>query len=360
MSYSSHSSEPPKRRRRLRVLFLALAFVLLAGLVMGIIAIQSLRAPAKGNVVEIDVARGDSVRVIAELLQKKGLIRNAFAFRVYYYLAAHHTTLLAGQYRIQMGLSISEILDQLAAGRIISNAITVTIPEGYTVKQMAARLSAEGVCSATAFLESTQHDDFTEPFLKSVLPAGPSVKYRLEGYLFPDTYTFRQGETAHDVVNEMLMNFQKHIDGQVVSDMAQQHLTLAQVITEASLIEKEAKVEQERPIIASVIDNRLKIHMALQIDATLQYILGHQNIVTTADAKVKDPYNTYLYPGLPPGPIASPGMASIEAVLHPKTTNYLYYVVKNDGSGESYFARTYAEQLHNEQLSQENLQKYGH
>ena len=123
-------------------------------------------------------------------------------------------------------------------------------------------------------------------------------------------------------------------------------------------MEKEGKGNQERPIIASVIQNRLHRHMKLQIDATLEYILGRKDVLTVKDTEVNDPYNTYLYPGLPPGPIASPGMASILAVIHPAHTPYLYYVAKNDGTGEHYFATTYAEQLHNEALSQENLKTH--
>lgn len=126
------------------------------------------------------------------------------------------------------------------------------------------------------------------------------------------------------------------------------------------MIEKEARVDSERPIIASVIVNRLKIQMKLQMDCTLQYILGHQEIVTTKDTKVDDPYNTYLYPGLPPGPIANPGMASILAAITPAKTDYLYYVVKNDGTGTDFFAKTYAEQLHNEQISEANLKAHSH
>ena len=128
------------------------------------------------------------------------------------------------------------------------------------------------------------------------------------------------------------------------------------------MVEKEAKVAFERPIIASVINNRLQHQppMKLQIDATVLYVIGHRNIVTDADLKAQSPYNTYLNYGLPPGPIANPGMASIMAVIHPAKTKYLYYVVKNDGTGEDYFATTYAQQRHNIALSQANLKKYSH
>jgi len=362
------SSEGPLRqtRRRLkRWMLLVLAAFVAALVLLAAVVLQSIRPPnAPKKTVEVNIRHGDTVREIAQVLQQHGLIRSAFAFRVYYYLEAHHApfvsaegrqvSLMAGAYQLQIGLSISQILQRLETGRIVSTTVSVTIPEGYTVKQIAARLAAQGICSAQAFLTAEQKDAFTEPFLSS-LSEGPDVKHRLEGYLFPDTYDFSKGSTAHAVIDRMLQDFQNHVGGGVQQDITAEHRTLSNVITEASLIEKEAKVGSERPLIASVISNRLRIHMALQIDATIEYVLGHQNIVTTADAKVQDPYNTYVNPGLPPGPIASPGMASIEAALHPQTTDYLYYVVKNDGTGESYFASTYAEQLHNEQLSQENL-----
>jgi UPF0755 protein len=319
-----------------------------------------LRPPAgTREAVDIQVQPGESVRAVASDLERAGLIRNAFVFRMYVKYKAPGLSFQAGHYRLVRGTPIDGLISALAHGDVVNTAITVTIPEGYTVVQIADKLAAEGICGKSQFLNEVQSGTFDVPFVRD-LPKDKHVKYRLEGYLFPDTYEFERGESAHQVLQEFLDNFARHIEGDVTARMQARGLTLDQLLTEASLVEKEARVDKERPIIASVIQNRLQRHMKLQIDATLEYILGHKDVLTEKDTQVDDPYNTYRIDGLPPGPIASPGMASIEAVLNPAKTGYLYYVVKNDGSGQHYFATTYQEQLHNEALSRQNLKAHSH
>jgi UPF0755 protein len=336
-----------------------LVVLCLVVLALGMWAYSQLQPPTgKTDTAAFTVTSGESVRQIAQDLQQVGLIRNAFLFRVY--TSYHHSgSLQAGHYEIQRGTGVAEILQVLGSGKVVAPVISVTIPEGYSVQQIAQRLQDKHVCSKTDFLKAEQNDAFDEAFLTQLKP-NPHVKFRLEGYLFPDTYQFKPGTSAHDVINEMLQNFETRVNAQAMKQLQASGKTLPVIITEASMIEKEARVDSERPIIASVIVNRLKIQMKLQMDCTLQYILGHQEIVTTTDTKVVDPYNTYLYPGLPPGPIANPGMASILAAISPAKTDYLYYVVKNDGTGTDFFAKTYAEQLHNEQLSEANLKAHSH
>lgn len=323
-------------------------------------ALQELRPPGAGKSVTLNVHPGDTSAQIASQMERLGLIRNAFLLRVY--LSLHHDgrTMQAGQYEMTPGTSISELIAQLQTGRVVVKTIRVTIPEGFTVEQIAARMNELHLVSTAAFMTEVKTGKFTEPFL-SQLKADTRIRDRLEGYLFPDTYEFVQGESAHQIVDAMLRNFQTHLTP-VQAQISQRHLTLAAVVTEASMVEKEAKVNFERPIIASVMNNRLNHQppMMLQIDATVLYVVGHHNVVTDADTLVKSPYNTYQNYGLPPGPIANPGLASILAVLKPAQTKYLYYVVKNDGTGEDYFATTWSQQLHNIALSQANLQKSGH
>lgn len=339
---------------------LILLLVLIAAVVL-IWLYQQLQPTSKGNDVKFTIQSGESTSEVAANLQKAGLIRNAFLFRAY--LSLHHVGHLiqAGEYSMAPGASYSQLLKQMEHGEVPSDIVKVTIPEGFTVQQIAQRLNQMKVCTTASFMSEVQHGHFTEPFL-SQLPNDPKIKDRLEGYLFPDTYDFVRGESPHQVIDEMLQDFEKHVTPSVQAQIKSSHLTLPQVITEASMVEKEAKVAFERPIIASVINNRLQHQppMKLQIDATVLYVIGHRNIVTDADLKAQSPYNTYLNYGLPPGPIANPGMASIMAVIHPAKTKYLYYVVKNDGTGEDYFATTYAQQRHNIALSQANLKKYSH
>jgi UPF0755 protein len=313
----------------------------------------------QGQATVLTVQSGQTVTAIGESLAKAGLIRNAFVFRLY--VSYHHLgrSFQAGRYQFKVGMSIAQLTQLLAHGKVMSNAVKVTIPEGFTVKQIAERLAANHICTQQSFLSQVQDGQFTEPFLKQIV-TNKNVKFRLEGYLFPDTYDIRRGESPHQVVDAMLKDFQRHFNTTVMAQIKASGQTLEAVVTKASLVVEEAKVSSERPIIASVIDNRLKDHMKLEIDATIEYILGHQNIVTYKDLKVQDPYNTYLHAGLPPGPIASPGMASIEAAIHPAHTGYLYYVAKYNGTGEHYFSKTYAQQLHNEQLSAANRKKQSH
>ena len=264
----------------------------------------------------------------------------------------------AGEYALPAGLTIPEILQMFENGETIDTSIPVTFPEGFTADQMAARLQADHICSAKDFLYQVNHGKFNEPFLKQI-QVQKGTRYRYEGYLFPDTYDFNKGESAHAVVNEMLQSFQDNVMP-LMKNNKSGLTSLRDIVTVASMVESEAEVKSERPLIASVIYNRLncKPPMKLQIDATVEYALGHHtNIVTYHDLDVNSPYNTYLNYGLPPGPICNPGLASIEAALQPKHTSYLYYVARNDGSGKHYFATTMAQQLQNEQKSQANAQR---
>jgi UPF0755 protein len=287
------------------------------------------------------------------------MIRSETAFLLYYRLHRAQLPILAGTYALSPSMSVQQIMQKISSGEVVQTAIAVTIPEGFDLEDIAAKLQQAGICHAQAFISATQQDTFKQPFLKQLV-GRKQVRYRLEGFLFPDTYDFTRGEKPAEVINEMLDDFAARVLTPAnVKAMKADGLTLNQAITEASLVENEAKVDSERPLIASVIDNRLKAHMKLQIDATVDYAIGHHlTVVTDADIlDAKGPYNTYLFAGLPPGPIGNPGLKSIEAVLHPAKTQYLYYVAKGDGSGTDYFARTYAQQLHNEMLREENLKK---
>lgn len=314
------------------------------------------RPPRAGPERLLVVRSGETVDEVAADMSKLGLVRSGFMFRWYVTLHGEASALEAGTYRFAPGLSIRELVSALVQGKVYVPTVKVTIPEGFTVTQIASRLAAAGVCSKQSFLQTEQQGHFTEAFLR-LIPNNAQVRYRLEGYLFPDTYMFEKHEPAHQVIDTMLQDFAQHIGGSVMAQIHQSGQTLPQVITIASMVEREAQVSSERPIIASVIDNRLRLHMHLRIDATIEYIVGHTNIVTYQDLKVQSPYNTYLHKGLPPGPISNPGMASIDAAIHPAHTDYLYYVARYDGTGRHYFATTWSQQLKNEALSQQNYKR---
>lgn len=334
------------------------AAVLFTAAVAGVCAWALAPLPGTGSV-QVTLPRGDSVREVAQTLQAHGLVRSAWAFQLYVVITGQAGRVQAGTYDVPRGQSVPELLALLVSGKALDRSAWVTIPEGYTVEQIADRLAAAGICSRQAFLDEVQHGEFTETIVQQ-LPQHAQVKYRLEGFLYPDTYRFNPHTPAHAVVDEMLQAFERNVDQPYGAVAKAEGRTLYDVVTEASMIEREARVDAERPLIASVIENRLNHQppMKLQIDATVEYVLGHRDVLTLKDLQVQDPYNTYLHFGLPPGPIASPGIPSILAALHPAHTPYLYYVVKNDGSGEHYFAQTYAEQLHNEALSAANLKAH--
>lgn len=365
----SHKGGEPlneKPRRVWRYVWIVIGGVILC-IIIALISVFSwykhaLQPAAAGkSPIQVEIAHGESVRDVANQLAEKGLIRSATAFMVYY--RGHHGTLnvQAGKYELSPSMSPAQIISKLTHGEVVSESIAVTIPEGFNVMEIATRLADAGVCSKADFLQAEEHGTFSQPFLKQ-LAKRKHIRYRLEGFLFPDTYDFQPKESATAVINEMLNDFQRRVlTSSTKSQMAAKNMTLNHLITEASLIENEAEVEQERPVIASVINNRLRKGMLLQVDATVEYALGHHvSVVTEAETRdTKSPYNTYLVHGLPPGPIDSPGLKSIEAVLHPASTDYLYYVAKGDGSGEHYFSKTYAGQLHNEHLRAQNLKQAG-
>lgn len=290
----------------------------------------------KDEAILIKIPAGSSTQQIAEILHKNQLIKNDLVFTLYSRVTGNHTKLQAGDYLLRDSLSLPEIVEKLSKGEV--QTVTFTIPEGYTVEQIAEVLASKGLVEKSEFLQLAAEGNFIYPFLSH----HKDVKYPLEGYLFPDTYRVSINSSAMDIINMMLQRFQQVYDEKARLKAQEMGLTPQEVITIASLIEKEAKTDKDRYLISGVIYNRLERGMKLQIDATVQYCLEQPKPrLTYKDLEVNSPYNTYLISGLPPGPIASPGKAAIEAALNPKRTNYLFYVAKSDGS--HFFSETLEE-----------------
>ncbi len=318
-----------------------------------------------GRKIWVNIQSGLGSQAIGQLLQEKGIIENAFWFRVYLWWSHQGADLQAGNYLFKSGMTFPQVVEELKIGAARYNTVMVTVPEGFTVAQIATLLGEDKLCTPKAFIQAVDHGTYPESFIKQI-PIHSGIQFRLEGYLFPSTYAIIRGESAHQIVQTMLAQMQSVWTNSRLAAIRKEGLTLNQALTIASMVEREARISSDRPLIASVIFNRLHHQppMHLRIDATVEYALGYyhgytQNL-TMNDLFVNSPYNTYMHRGLPPGPIANPGLASILAVLHPAHTNYLYYVAKNDGSGGSYFATTYAEQLKNEARSQANAAKLAH
>ncbi|MBP1930470.1 endolytic transglycosylase MltG [Ammoniphilus resinae] len=313
--------------------------------------IQSLKSMEQGDSVIVEIPKGSSTKTIGQVLEKNGLIHNGFTFALYVRKQGKGSQLQAGKYQFTRGESVDQIIDRLVEGDVYVSTTPITIPEGYTVAQIADFLTEKGLVNKEEFLKEVNHGDFPYEFVKQI-PKDRATKYRLEGYLFPKTYELREGITAHEIITMMLDQFQQEWDPSWQEKLKSNGLTLHDAITLASIVEREVVVDKERPIVAGVYFNRLAGDIMLQADATIQYALGNQKAkLTYKDLELDSLYNTYKYKGLPPGPIASPGIKSIEAVVQPQKNHYLFYVTKKDGSGEHYFSETYQQHLHNIALS---------
>lgn len=307
---------------------------------------------------EIVIPLNYSTADIADLLEEEGIIKSSLLFRLYARYHGHDQLLQAGRYILNPVMGMAEILNELKQGVVFKETRRFTIPEGFTLEQIADRLDAAGFVAADIFMEAGrqyQNDYFA---LLAEIPAG--VYHRLEGYLFPDTYEVFPGATAEDIITIMLRRFAGIFNEEYRSRSAELGLTVHEVITLASLIEREGRVRDEKPLISAVFHNRLKEqNMPLQSCATVQYALGEtRDFLTYADLEIDSPYNTYLYPGLPPGPIASPGLYALRAALYPAPVDYLYFVSREDGSGAHYFSTTLQEHNRYKALARRNRKNY--
>ncbi len=306
---------------------------------------------SSGQPVTFVVAENESVGSVATRLQDAHLIRSGTYFKLKMRLSNADSKLKAGRFTLDEGMSVDQIITALTTGDNVQ-VINIRFQEGWRTEQFAEQLVQAGLIQTTDQLTQViQNGTWNYDFLAS-RPSQTS----LEGFLFPDTYQFRADATPDDIINTMLANFAKRVPQSEQAKAQDLGLNLYQVMIVASIVEREAVVPEERPIIASVYYNRLKKNMPLQADPTVQYAIGKTGNwwpqITPNDLNVQSPYNTYQSPSLPPGPICNPSVASIDAALNPAQTDYLYFVAKGDGSGTHVFAKTYDEQL-------QNIKKYG-
>jgi len=274
--------------------------------------------------VRIEIPVGANAGQISKILQEKGLIRSPMAFQFMARLLGEARNMKAGAYEIPRDRGVIQIIEHLVSGDAIS--VWVVIPEGTTIDDVADRLDRARLGSKDNFLRRAGRAPrrYGKPF--------PAPWGTLEGYLMPDTYRFDTNAAPGEILEVMLDNWEKKVYEPRQELFRQSRYGTAKTVIIASMIEKEARVQDDRPLIASVIHNRLRRRMPLQIDATVIYALGrHRARVTFDDLKVKSPYNTYRVKSLPPGPICSPGEASIDAALKPARTNFLFYVARADG-----------------------------
>lgn len=282
--------------------------------------------------VTVVIPRGDTLHEIAAQLAREGVIDNALTFRILAKLQHADEDVRAGEYRFEAHMTQQEVLRSLITGGA-QVAVWVTIPEGFTAAQIAQRLHDAGAGSAS---------DLQNTFRAETLEVDGARTKSLEGFLFPSTYLVPLGSSSTAIAAIMTGEFFKQLPPDAGRRAKALHVTVPQVVTVASLVEREAKSEGDRPKIAAVIYNRLRLGMPLQVDATIEYALArHKTALSFADLRLDSPYNTYLHSGLPPTPIASPGAASLQAALMPAHSNDLYYVYC--GHGMHAFATTLAQ-----------------
>ncbi|WP_273484672.1 endolytic transglycosylase MltG [Desulforamulus ruminis] len=320
------------RRWKMNKSIVIVLFLLLAG-ILGVnryvfSLLQPVDPSGKNADVLVQIAPNSNTAQVASLLEEQKLIRSAQIFRLYTRYHELDNQLKAGYYLMNGNMSTPEIISLLVRGATASKSFT--IPEGYTLKQITDSLADKNFIREELFLELLAKGQFHYAFLKN-LPQGSK---RLEGYLFPETYNVSLDSTEKDIINVMLAGMDKQLRELKFEEQAKAlNLSTRQALTIASMIEREAKKDGDRSLISSVIHNRLRLGMRLQIDATVEYALGgHREKIYYKDLEVDSPYNTYKYNGLPPGPIAAPGRQSLLAAVQPASTNYLYYVAKPDGS----------------------------
>lgn len=327
-------------------LFLILSiFILILISIFSTIYIINIDTVTLNDNTSISIPDGASTKFIASILKENDLIKSKFAFINYVKKNDYATKLCSGKFYFSKGkLTFEDITNKLIKGGFDnSNTIDVTIPEGYTVLQIAELLESYNLVNKDKFLEYVANMDIPYDYIEKT-----GTYQQLEGFLFPNTYNFSLNWTEKEIINLMLKEFDKVWTDDYQKRANDLGYSVKEIVTIASLIEREAKLAEERPTISSVIHNRLEADMLLQIDATIQYILGKQKErLYYKDLEVKSPYNTYLNKGLPPTPIAVPGVSCIEAALYPEDTPYFYYRTKKANDGSHHFAETLSEHIAN-------------
>lgn len=329
-----------KNNKRVRKTILAILVVMLV-VIGGSFYADYMPGGASGEVV-ITVPQGAGTAQIAEILKKDHLIGSEFFYRIMSKIRGIDGKYNFGKFKLERNSGYEGIFKSLTQAGANVGAVKVTIPEGYEIYKIADTLEAKGLINKDKFYYLIDYGDFDYEFVKNI----PERNNRLEGYLFPDTYEFAPGD-EYGIINEMLGRFNKAYQ-KYENRMTEIDMTMDEVITLASIIEREALGDEDRKLVSSVFHNRLKStqYPYLQSCATVQYVLRERKpILTVEDTRIDSPYNTYINKGLPIGPIASPGEEAIEAALYPAESDYLFFVLGNDN--KHHFSKTFGEHKQN-------------
>ena len=322
-----------------KALVIVIAVVLAAIIAAAAVLLSdSLGVDTNGESVRVEIVEGDGGSSIAQKLADQGIIKYPLLFRLQSKLSGYDGGFQPGAATIEDGMSYSEILSLMAEPN--RETTKIVIPEGFEVRQIADRLAEAGLVSQDDFYAALNPADYSYRFLENL----PERDMKLEGYLFPATYEIPAGMSAHDIVDLMLSAFDAQFTQEFYDRAASLGMTVDQAITMASIVERETDSETERAKVAGVFYNRRNAGMKFQSCATVQYVLGeHKPVLSIADTQIDSPYNTYLYPGYPIGPICNPGLECIKAALYPEVTDAYYFVLGSNG--EHIFSNTYEEHV---------------
>ena len=335
-------SQATGKQKRIAMGLGALGLVLVFVGIIGLAAVIgcSSSAPAATSAqasdakIYLHVTAGRTSKEIGQELEQHGVIANHWKFWLVAKMNGYDNQIKTGIYELHPNMEPRDVLQMLVNGE--TTRIKFTIPEGFRIRDIAKRLGEEGIVDEQEFLrkaETYRPYDYITP--------EDGTFFDCEGFLFPDTYELRSDYDVDTILKEMSSDFDQRLTPKLRARAKELHLSIYELVTFASLVEKEVRYDEDRPIVAQVFWKRLKLGMPLQSDTTFQYLRDDpKEDLSLADTKVDSPYNTYQHKGLPPGPIASPGMAAIEAVLYPADTDYLYFVADRDG--HNHYSRTYA------------------
>lgn len=329
-----------------RVLF----FIGVPALVFIFYALFQIFMPLSRNAPEdvpFEIAKGESVGAVSERLAEKNIIRSPFFFNLTARLRGVTKNIQAGVYTIRSDISINALVT-LFSSNMSSNEITITIPEGWTTKDIAQYLQEKGIVQAADFLRAAEKDYSSDfEFLKNISRKNTGFS-PLEGYVFPDTYRIFKDATPEDIIRVMLRNFDRKFSPELRTETSSQKKSIHQIITMASIIEREVRKPEDKALVSGILWKRLDLGIPLQADASVVYLKTDGRSRTAIDKvflddlKIDSPYNTYKYRGLPPGPLSNPGLESIRAALYPQSSPYFYYLSASD-DGTTIFSRTLEE-----------------
>lgn len=298
-----------------------------------------------GSVPEtIEIKEGEGVKEIGQTLENAQIVKSKYYFDYYIWKTGSKSKLQAGKYELKGSMTIPEIVQIFTMGEIVSNEVKITFPEGISSKEMADILKQKGF-DGDGFMNTINSglgvaSDYN--FMKD-----KPAKASLEGFLFPDTYIFLKTAKPEEIVGRQLLNFDERLTAKMRDDIASRGKNIFQIVTMASILEKEVRTPEDMKIASGIFWDRISAGMPLQSDATIEYILNNKDLKhSIADTKIDNPYNTYMYKGLPPGPIDNPGMNSILAAIYPEKTDYNYFLT-DPATGKTIFSKTLEEHAAN-------------